>query len=103
MGENKYPKKFIEARKAYERGEHCSLAAKTLSLEHFEELKDKKTPNNWIIARAINTSFVRCHAGYLIFNVYNKENKNFLFIGVMRNEAKIPWNSKFLSQTKLTS
>ena len=69
LAENKYPKAFIEARKAVEKGEHCSLAAKAVSPEVFEELKGKKSPNGWTLARAINTaamnpkSFVGCHAG----------------------------------------
>lgn len=66
---NKYPKSFIEAREAGAKGGHCCLAAKVVSPEVFEKLKDLKTPNGWNLARAINTgamnpkSFVGCHAG----------------------------------------
>ena len=73
LAQNKYPKAFIDAREDDKKGKHCSLAAKIVSPEVFEELKDKQSPNGWTLARAINTgtmnpkSFVGCHAGYFLF------------------------------------
>ena len=69
LAKNKYPKSFLEARKSREKGEHCCLAAKTISPVVFKKLKDRVSPNGWTLARAINTgamnpkSFVGCHAG----------------------------------------
>lgn len=71
LAENKYPASFVAARESLAKGEHCSLAAKAVTPEMFEKLKNKATGNGWTLARAINTSamnpksFVGCHAGDL--------------------------------------
>ena len=71
LAQNRYPLGFVSAREQLTKGGHCSLAAKTVTPEMFEALKDKTTSNGWTLARAINTgalnlkSFVGCHAGDL--------------------------------------
>ena len=67
LARNEYPKELIEQ---YKRAPKCSLMAKNMTKELFDEYKNHKTKTaGWTIARAINTgvmhpsSFVGCHAG----------------------------------------
>jgi hypothetical protein len=67
LAKNEYPEALINK---YKGEKKCSLMAKNMTKELFEEYKNHKTKTaGWTIARAINTgvqhpsSFVGCHAG----------------------------------------
>lgn len=75
LAENRWPAEMDEIKEQ----EHVSLMAQVMTKELFDELKDKKSPSGWTIARAINTgvmnptSFVGCHAGDLeSYHVFEK-------------------------------
>jgi len=67
LARNEYPEELLNK---YKKAPKCSLMAKNMTKELFEEYKNHKTKTaGWTIARAINTgimhptSFVGCHAG----------------------------------------
>jgi hypothetical protein len=67
LAKNEYPEELLNK---YKKAPKCSLMAKNMTKELFDEYKNHKTKTaGWTIARAINTgvmhpsSFVGCHAG----------------------------------------
>uniref|UniRef100_A0A7S3D8H5 Arginine kinase n=1 Tax=Palpitomonas bilix TaxID=652834 RepID=A0A7S3D8H5_9EUKA len=71
LAQNKWPTALAVAQAKGSEGAHVSLMGQAVTKEIWEKNKNKRTPNGWTFARAINTgvmnpdSFVGCHAGDL--------------------------------------